>query len=52
MSHRRYTSRKINFSEYFLEDAIQLVNFSPPPIDRKKKKGGGGEGEEEEEEVR
>jgi ATP-dependent RNA helicase A len=38
--------------EYFLEDAIQMVNFTPPPIDRKKKKssGGGGEAEEEEEE--
>ena len=41
-------------SEYYLEDAIQIVNFTPPPIDRKKRKssGGGGEAEEEEEEVR
>jgi ATP-dependent RNA helicase A len=36
--------------EYFLEDAIEIVHFIPPPNDRKKKKGSGLEGEEEEEE--
>lgn len=25
------------FSEYFLEDCIQMTNFVPPPLDRKKK---------------
>lgn len=23
--------------EYFLEDCIQMTNFTPPPMDRKKK---------------
>lgn len=25
------------FTEYFLEDCIQMTNFVPPPMDRKKK---------------
>ena len=37
-------------SEYFLEDAIQMVSFNPPPSDHKKKKSAGGTAEEEEEE--
>ncbi len=37
--------------DYFLEDCIQMLNFTPPPSDKKKKKGGGGEDDEDAVEV-
>ena len=36
-------------SEYFLEDAIEMVHFIPPPLEKKKKKR---EFEDEDEDVR
>lgn len=41
--------RNCFLSEYFLEDAIEMVHFIPPPSEKKKKKR---EFEDEDEDVR
>lgn len=48
--NKRNKGLKISFfAEFFLEDAIEMINFTPSPNDRKKKKSVGVETEEEEE---
>ena len=39
------------FTEYYLEDCIQLLNFVPPPNDRKKKRDRDDEDETGDQEV-
>lgn len=33
--------KNVFFSEYFLEDCVQMLNFMAPPPESKKRKGGG-----------
>lgn len=41
-----YIELSFTFTEYFLEDCVQMLNFVPPPNERKRKGGGGGDKEE------